>query len=142
VSDLQPGAWRRVIRRGWALPVSIAALPLVLLSLASGGRARRRGGALEVAGGLLSPLLTRAIPGFPICAITLGHVILASDARALSACRTHESVHVGQYERWGALFPLLYLLSSAAAWLGGRHAYRDNAFEREASRADGRSLPA
>jgi hypothetical protein len=39
---------------------------------------------------------------------------------------------VRQYERWGILFPILYVASSAIALLRGGSAYRDNVFEREA----------
>jgi hypothetical protein len=116
----------------WAAPVSIAALPLAALGLVSGARARVLGGVLEVGGGLLDPLLTRGIPRFPIGAITLGHVVLGASASRLDACRVHERIHVRQYERWGGLFPVLYLGSSLLALLRGRSVYADNAFEREA----------
>jgi hypothetical protein len=132
---------RSVRRHLWASPVSLAALPFVLLALVGRGRVRLRSGVLEVSGGLLAPVLARAVPGFPIAAITLGHVVAATDARALSECRVHENVHVAQYERWGALFPLLYLASSAAAWLAGGRAYRDNVFEREACLVSGETRP-
>jgi hypothetical protein len=115
----------------------VAALPLAAAALASGGRARLAGGVLEVSGGVLGPLLSRAIPSFPIGAITLGHVVLGASARELDASRAHERVHVRQYERWGALFPVLYVGSSIAALLTGRHLHAGNRFEREASRADG-----
>lgn len=121
----------------WAGPVSLAALPLAALALATGGRGRVAGGVLEVGGGVLGPLLSRAIPWFPIGAITLGHVVLGASATELEASRAHERVHVRQYERWGALFPVLYLGSSVAALLTGRRLHADNRFEREASRADG-----
>jgi hypothetical protein len=50
----------------------------------------------------------------------------------LDHCRTHELVHVRQYERWGPLFVPAYLASSAIIWLRGGDPYRDNPFEREA----------
>jgi hypothetical protein len=126
---------RRLLAYLWAAPVSAAALPLVPFVLASGGTARVIGGVLEVGGGVLDPLLTRSIPGFPIGAITLGHVVLGADARFLEESRGHERVHVTQYERWGILFPVLYAASSLRALLSGGCAYGDNAFEKEASRA-------
>jgi hypothetical protein len=55
-------------------------------------------------------------------------------------CRNHERVHVRQYERWGPLFPPLYLLSSAAALVRGMDPYRDNRFEQEAFRASGAGI--
>jgi hypothetical protein len=92
---------------------------------------------VEASGGVLGPLLGRAVPGFPIAAITLGHVVLASGARELAETRAHERVHVRQYETWGPIFPLLYLASSAAALLRGRGVHAENVFERQASRESG-----
>ena len=121
----------------WAGPVTAAALPLVGRALATGGRARRSEGVLEAWGGILRPLLARAVPGFSIAAITLGHVVLASSANALAETRAHERVHVRQYEKWGLIFPLLYLTSSAVALARGREAHGGNTFERQAFRESG-----
>ena len=78
----------------------------------------------------------RAVSRLPqpvgFAAMTLGHVILAIDPLTLSAVRSHEQVHVRQYERWGLLFVPAYLASSLVQWLRGRHPYRENHFEREA----------
>lgn len=130
-----------VLRRAagylWAAPVSLAALPAALLGAATGGRARIVGGVLEAGGGILKPILTRTVPGFSIAAITLGHVVLGASPGELEVSRAHERIHVRQYERWGLLFPLMYVGSSLLALALGRHAYGDNAFEREASGADG-----
>jgi hypothetical protein len=128
---------KRVLRLLWAAPVSAAALPALPLALLTGGSARIRSGVLEIEGGALSALLSRALPGFPISAITLGHVVLAADAVEHARCRAHERVHVRQYERWGVVFPALYLAASVAAILRGGSAYRDNAFEREAFLEEG-----
>jgi hypothetical protein len=128
---------RRVARYLWAAPVSIAALPFAVLGAATGGKARIHRGVLEAGGGILHPILTRAVPGFPIGAITLGHVVLGSSASELETSRGHERVHVGQYERWGVLFPLMYAGSSLLALACGRHVYGDNAFERVAYEAGG-----
>ena len=49
------------------------------------------------------------------------------------------SEKVRQYERWGPIFPFLYLLSSAAALVCGLDPYRDNRFEQEAFRVSGLS---
>jgi hypothetical protein len=125
---------KRPIAYLWAAPVSAAALPFVALALATGGRARRRSGVLEAWGGALRPILTKANPAFPISAITFGHVVLGAAEGVLENCRAHERVHVRQYERWGPLFPVLYLVSSAAALLRGRGAYAGNVFERQAFR--------
>jgi hypothetical protein len=65
-------------------------------------------------------------------AITLGHVVLASDAQQMQLLRVHERAHVAQYERWGPLFLLAYPLSSLVQLLRGRHPYFDNHFEVQA----------
>jgi hypothetical protein len=63
---------------------------------------------------------------------TFGHVVLGRSARHLDACRAHELVHVRQYERWGPLLVPMYLLCWLGLWLGGKHPYYDNPFERQA----------
>lgn len=117
----------------WAAPATLAGLVLALLGCASGARARSRDGVLEVAGGSLGAWLRAR--DCPFVALTLGHVVLAVDARALDACRAHELAHVRQYERLGPLFLPLYAASSLWQALRGRDAYRDNRFEREAREA-------
>ena len=127
---------RGILRRLWAGPASLLGLALVPLALPAGGRVRVVRGVVEASGGLLAPLLSRGNPWFPIQAITFGHVVLGVSAEVLERCRAHERVHVRQYERWGPLFPLLYLASSAAALGRGRGLYAGNAFEREAFAAE------
>jgi hypothetical protein len=68
-------------------------------------------------------------------AMTLGHVVIGRDARALELTRDHERVHVRQYESWGPFFVPAYLCAGACAFLQGGHPYFDNRFEREARRA-------
>jgi hypothetical protein len=90
-------------------------------------------GAIEAHGPLLGWGLRWLVPlAGGAEAITLGHVVLGRDARALSATRTHERVHVKQYERWGPIFLPAYFASSLWALATGRHPYFDNLFEREA----------
>jgi len=84
---------------------------------------------------MLRGLLARMYPPMAIAAITFGHVVLAQAAEDLAQTREHERVHVRQYERWGLLFPLLYLGASLAAALRGADPYLDNRFEREAMNA-------
>ena len=74
--------------------------------------------------------------GWRYRAITFGHVVLSVDEIDHDTLR-HELVHVAQYERWGLLFVPTYLVASAAAWLRGRHPYRDNRFEVAARAGDG-----
>ena len=69
-------------------------------------------------------------------AMTLGHVVIGRDARALELTRTHERVHVRQYEWWGPFFVPAYLVAGACALMHGGHPYFDNRFEREARQAE------
>ena len=114
--------------RLWTLPTTAVGLAALCLALAGGGGARRVEGVLEVHGGLVTRLLRR----LGVVAMTLGHVVIAVDARALDRTRGHERVHVRQCERWGPLFFPAYGAASLLAWLRGGRVYRDNAFEREA----------
>lgn len=117
----------------WALPVTLIGVMLAWVARVTGGSYMRRDGVLEVTGGWPATLLCR---GFPFCgpaaAITLGHVVLGASQDALDKTRSHERVHVRQYERWGILFVLAYPLAGAWAWLQGGNPYWDNIFERQA----------
>lgn len=123
----------RSLQYVWASPNTLLGLLLALLALPGGGRARLVGGVLEVHGPALGWLLRRCTPlAGGALAITFGHVVLSGSAASLQVTRSHERVHVRQYERWGPLFIPAYLLSSVAAALRGDSPYRDNRFEREA----------
>lgn len=126
---------RRLARYLWAAPVTAPGLALAASARWTGGSVRRAEGVVEASGGWPGSFLGCAIPGFPIAAITLGHVVLAASEEEMGRCRAHERSHVAQYERWGVLFPLLYAAASLTALASGRNAYRDNVFEREADRA-------
>jgi hypothetical protein len=123
-----------LIRYLWVSPVSAPAAAIALAARLSGGSAEVKQGVLEGSGGFLAALLSRIYPPMSIAAITLGHVVLAQSRTELERTRAHERVHVRQYERWGALFPVLYLGASLAALLSGGHPYHDNRFEVEACR--------
>lgn len=117
----------------WALPVSTLGALFALLARATGGRFQWMDGVLEASGGWPAAWLRHGFPySGPVAAITLGHVVLGISDDALNLTRAHERVHVGQYERWGILFLLLYPLASALAWMRGGHPYLDNLFERQA----------
>jgi hypothetical protein len=117
----------------WAAPASVLGVVLGVLGIAAGGRLSIHTGVLEAEGRLLAWALTylTVLEG-GAAAITFGHVVLARDAALLEWTRSHERVHVRQYERWGPLFIPLYLAASAWALACGRDPYRDNVFEREA----------
>jgi hypothetical protein len=122
----------RALKLLWVAPVTLlACLPLTLIRV-FGGNVQKQGIAWEATGGIAPRLLWLMNPWARIEAITLGHIILALDAATAKRMRTHEQVHVRQYERWGALFPFAYLAASGIAIMGGGDAYRDNVFEREA----------
>jgi hypothetical protein len=117
----------RLCRYLWAAPCSAVGLLLAAVALALGARARLHSGVLEVA----LPRITRGPVG-RFGAITFGHVVLGRSEEGLARCRTHERVHVMQYERWGLLFFLAYPASSFAQLLRGRNPYWYNYFEIEA----------
>lgn len=130
---------QRVLAYSWAAPYSLLGLAFGLLAMPFGARAQLRQGAVEFWLGKGLPGLR---PPFGFTAITFGHVILGMDEATLAAVRSHEQVHVRQYERWGPLFGPAYLLSSLVQLLRGRRPYRDNRFEREAFAKAGHALRA
>jgi len=116
----------------WAFPNTAIGLLLLFPSLVSGGRVRRFHGVLEITGRSAAWVLQRIPFIGPVAALTLGHVVLAADEETLERWRSHELMHVRQYERWGPFFIPAYLFSSLAARLKGKDSYFDNRFEAEA----------
>ncbi|HMS27118.1 MAG TPA: signal peptide prediction [Burkholderiaceae bacterium] len=114
----------------WVSPVTVFGMFFALLAYAFGAKMKWRYGVLEVAGHTRTHWLNKLTTRYE--AITLGHVILGRKHGVLKTYRSHEHVHVRQYERWGVLFPLLYVLASLLALLRGKHFYWDNVFEVEA----------
>jgi hypothetical protein len=130
------GSVNRFLRYLWAGPTTLIGL-LVALALIRRGRFACVDGVVEAH----SPLLERALASFTLLArgadtMTLGHVVLGRNARALEATRAHERVHVRQYETWGPFFLPAYFLAGACALATGRHPYFDNRFELEARQAE------
>ena len=119
----------------WALPNSLLGLVLFIVLAPFGARASWIHGALEVSGRPIELALRYGTPRGMALALTLGHVILAPAAHAHAMTRSHERVHVAQYERWGPFFLPAYALSSLWHYLRGGDPYRDNCFEREAYQA-------
>ena len=130
--DLSHSKSRRIVAYLWAAPVTLPAMGLAFLARATGSRIGWHSGVLEASDGVLPLVLSRIYPPMSIAAITLGHVVLAQHWADLGRTRTHERVHVRQYERWGGFFPLVYLGESLWQLLRGRDPYRDNRFEAEA----------
>ncbi|HKQ56949.1 MAG TPA: hypothetical protein VJY35_03690 [Candidatus Eisenbacteria bacterium] len=127
----------RWIARLWALPTTALGALLLGVAVVTGGRAALVHGVLEAHGGWVRPVLENLpVGGGGVIALTLGHVVLGTDAATLERSRTHERVHVAQCERWGPFFLPAYALASLGALLRGRDPYRDNPFEREAFAAE------
>jgi hypothetical protein len=126
----------RLLRYFWAGPTTLIGLVLAFALL--------RRGHVAIVDGVIeahSPLLDRALAALtPLArgaeAMTLGHVVLARNARALEVTRTHERIHVRQCESWGPFFLPAYFLAGACALAMGRHPYFDNRFEQEARQAE------
>lgn len=121
----------RILAYAWAAPYTMIGL---LIGILLGGRPRVVDGVLEMhsigIAWLLEHLPVRA------AAMTLGHVVLGQTEVHLSRTRTHERVHVRQFERWGFTFGPAYVLASLICYLRGQDFYRDNPFEVEAYASD------
>ena len=124
-----------LLRYMWAAPATAAGLVAAGVACALGATARVVDGVLEVAGGRLCSRVGSAPASFAFVAITLGHVVIGQDHAVLDGLRAHEHEHVRQYERWGVLFFVAYLGSSALQLLRGRSPYWHNRFERQARAA-------
>ena len=122
----------RLVRYAWASPNTAIGLVLGLLAVLFGARLEPRQGVLEFFGGRFGGLFAAPWLACPFRAVTLGHVIFATDAVTLDCARAHEHVHVRQYEQWGPFFLPAYAASSLWQLACGRRCYRDNWFERQA----------
>ena len=114
---------------------TLVGLLFSILALCAGARIGFFGGAMEVACTRLGRVICLLPPSVRFVAITFGHVIIGTDEAVLRQARSHEHVHVRQYERWGILFFPLYAGSSLVQFVRGRDPYLDNRFEREACAA-------
>lgn len=126
--------FRIVLAMAWALPCSLFGALCGAAVLALGGSCRRERRTLEF---VRFEGVAPAGSGWqrlPFAAITLGHVVIAVSQAALQRLRSHEQVHVRQYERWGPLFFVAYPAASLVAALRGQCPYRHNRFEVEAHR--------
>src|SRR4051812_42178924 len=121
-----------VMRYAWALPATLVGSLFIPIALCGGATIHLVDGVIEVGGGQLRRIISLLPRSVRFVAITFGHVIIGVDHRILQSVRTHEHVHVQQYERWGPLFLPLYVASSLAQMLRGRDPYLGNCFEREA----------
>ncbi|HBJ38623.1 MAG TPA: hypothetical protein DDZ51_28510 [Planctomycetaceae bacterium] len=111
----------------WASPNTCVG---IALGLVLGGKFAFVDGVFEIHGPRISKLLSKL--WVSAAAMTLGHAVLGQSAFYLHITRSHERVHVRQYERWGPLFIPTYLILSAALFAIGKDGYRSNPFEIEA----------
>jgi hypothetical protein len=117
--------------------MSLPGLVLAALVRLAGGSWALRAGVLE-AWGPPAAWLLKLHPLGRVIACTIGHVVIGRDDAALARTRAHEREHVRQCERWGVLFPFLYLAQSLRQWVRGANPYLDNRFEVAAHAAERR----
>jgi hypothetical protein len=123
----------------WALPLTLVGLLLALPVLACGGEVRlvrsTRAPALLFSGRAADYMLERH-PFGAMCAMAIGHVVIAERSSLTRRILTHELAHVRQAACWGILFPFVYLGASGWALLRGEDAYWNNVFEIAARKAE------
>lgn len=122
----------------WALPLTVVGMALALPILLWRGKVRvirMTTPALMISGPVADYMLDRH-PFGPMCAMAIGHVVIAEKRGLTPQVLTHELAHVRQAACWGILFPIVYLAASVWAVLHGRDAYWHNAFEVAARRAE------
>ena len=123
----------------WALPLTAVGLLLALPVILWRGDMRlvrsARAPALLFSGPAADYLLARH-PFGAMCAMAIGHVVIAERSSLTRRILTHELAHVRQAACWGVLFPFVYLGASAWALLRGEDAYWNNAFEIAARKAE------
>ena len=113
----------------WASPATAFGICAGCVAVLLGATVIIFHGVVEISLRPRSTRVTQALARLPYAAITFGHVVIAQSEECQSLLRTHERVHVAQYEKWGPLFFIAYPLESALQWLWGRHPYLDNRFE-------------
>ena len=123
----------------WAVPLTAVGLLLALPVVLWRGQVHlvrsARTPALLFSGPLADYLLERH-PFGAMCAMAIGHVVIAERSSLTRRILTHELAHVRQAACWGILFPLVYLAASAWALLRGQDAYWNNVFEIAARKAE------
>ena len=95
----------------WAVSNSLIGMTLGVAGLLTSGQVQVRHGCLEFFGGAVSWFLAR-LGSRGVAAMTLGPTILGQSRETLDVVRSHEQIHVSQYEKWGVLFIPAYLFCS------------------------------
>jgi hypothetical protein len=122
----------------WALPVTLFGLLLAVPVILGRGQlciVRAATPALLVSGRVADAMLERH-PFGAMCAMAIGHVVIADRRSLTPQILTHELEHVRQAALWGAFFPFAYCGASLWAVLHGRDAYWSNIFEVAARQAE------
>lgn len=122
----------------WALPLTLVGMLLALPILLWRGKVhfvRTTTPAMMVSGPVADYMLNRH-PFGPMCAMAIGHVVIAEERGLTPQVLTHELAHVRQAACWGILFPIVYLAASVWAVLHGQDAYWHNVFEVAARQAE------
>ena len=123
----------------WALPLTMAGLLLALPVMMWRGQVdlvHSPGAPALLFSGPLADYLLERHPFGAMCAMAIGHVVIAERSSLTRRILTHELAHVRQAACWGVLFPVVYLAASAWALLRGQDAYWNNAFEIAARKAE------
>jgi len=124
----------------WAFPLTLVGLLLALPIRLWHGKAEMIRGdtsALLVREELADLILSHH-PFGAMSAMAVGHVVIAEQQGLSPRILAHELAHVRQAARWGIVFPIAYLASSAWAALWARDAYWHNRFEIAAREAEKR----
>jgi len=128
-----------LLRICWALPLTLLGMLMALPVMLGRGEVRLvrslHTPALLFSGPAADYLLERH-PFGAMCAMAIGHVVIAERRSLTSRILTHELAHVRQAACWGILFPFVYLAASAWALLRGQDAYWHNVFEIAARKAE------
>jgi hypothetical protein len=145
-ADIDPPLprWKRLLRAAtsilgivWALPLTLPGLLLAIPILICRGHLRFvRAGPAAIVSGPFADYLLAHHPFGAMCAMAIGHVIIAEQQGLTRQILTHELTHVRQAALWGALFPFAYMGASLWARLRGRDAYWHNVFEIAARKAE------
>lgn len=122
----------QILKFAWASPWTCVGLIIGGIDRLCGGKARRAGRIIEFSGPFTRFVLSLSLSLRGARAMTLGHTVIARSMEDAEDARTHEMVHVRQYERWGPFFGPAYVASTVVQWLRGKDPYFDNCFEREA----------
>jgi hypothetical protein len=122
----------------WALPLTMFGMIFALPILLWRGKVhvvRTPTPALMISGPVADYMLNRH-PFGAMCAMAIGHLVIAEKRGLTPQVLTHELAHVRQAACWGILFPIAYLAASAWAVLHGQDAYWHNVFEVAARQAE------